>query len=399
MLRLTRVWTTGLLVTFAVLVLNASASAQTTAGYRDAHRLGGTTSFYRPPIKNVAGVKRMAGARGVAADIRTVLADSGIPETSDAVVAMLSGATSAMKVGSCSDARPNDGVLVECEFQPGATLEWMAYRPNAPKGNRAPGRIERFRWAGRNPFTAFLFRVTNNNRIYTFVLPAPCGNLSLMSVTEIRTAVAPAAPPPAPPPPPTPAPRPSPPPPPPPPPPAVVQPPPPPPPAMAKASPFFIDALAGKDRRVRPIAGRTTVNGSSVLANAGTSDFAQCSPLLGVKIGVAKKFDNDWEIAGDAGIAFSLVNDDNKVREHEVLVDFEANKYVGGGSFVGTGISLWDVTHSDSFTPAWMLHFGVPLGTHPEHPVYFVGEGRLFLRHIDDVSNNYQFWAGVRVHF
>jgi hypothetical protein len=166
-----------------------------------------------------------------------------------------------------------------------------------------------------------------------------------------------------------------------------------------KSSPFFIDVLGGKDRRVRPIAGRTTVDGSAIVANAGVADFAQCSPLLGVKIGVAKRFDNDWEIAGDAGVAFSLVSDDKKVREHEVLVDIEANKYVGGGSFVGTGLSLWDITHSDTFTPAWMLHFGVPLGTHPKHPVYFVGEGRLFLKQLDDISNNYQFWAGVRVHF
>jgi hypothetical protein len=168
-----------------------------------------------------------------------------------------------------------------------------------------------------------------------------------------------------------------------------------------KASPFFIDALVGKDRRVRPIAGRTTVNGSSVVGDPGTSnaDFAQCSPIFGVKVGVAKKFQNDWEIAGAAGMALSLVNDDHKVREHEVLVDLEANKYLSGGSFLGTGISFWDITHSDTFTPAWMLHFGVPLGTHPEHPVYFVGEGRLFLRTIDDVQNNYQFWGGVRVHF
>jgi hypothetical protein len=168
-----------------------------------------------------------------------------------------------------------------------------------------------------------------------------------------------------------------------------------------KASPFFIDALVGKDRRVRPIAGRTTVNGSSVVGNTGASnaDFAQCSPIAGIKLGVAKKFQNDWEIAGAAGVAFSLVNDDNKVREHAVLVDLEANKYLSGGSFLGTGISFWDITHSDTFTPAWMLHFGVPLGTHPKHPVYFLGEGRLFLREIDDLQNNYQLWGGVRVHF
>jgi len=46
------------------------------------------------------------------------------------------------------------------------------------------------------------------------------------------------------------------------------------------------------------------------------------------------------------------------VREHELFVDVEANKYLSGGAFVGTGISLWDLTR-----------------------------------------NNYQFFAGVRVHF
>jgi hypothetical protein len=399
-----RVCTAVSAIAFAVLVGVWPATAQTTTtdGFRNAHRLGGSTSFYKPPVTTAAALKRMAAARGIAADVRKVLADSGIPETSDAVMALLSGVNASVSGRSCSDATPVDGVLVECDFQPGATLEWMAYRPDLRKGNRTPGRLEKVRWAGKNPFKAFLFRVTNSDRIYTFVVPKLCGNLSLMSVQTMRAAALPA---PAPLPPPA-APQPPPPPPqppsPPPLPPRLLPPPPPPPPPVAvKATPFFVDALGGKDRRVRPIAGRTTVSGASVVGNAGTSnvDFAQCSPILGVKVGIAKTFANDWEIAGAAGVAFSLVNDANKVREHEVLVDLEANKYVSGGSFLGTGISFWDITHSDTFTPAWMLHFGVPLGTHPKHPVYFVGEGRLFLKKIDDASNNYQFWGGVRVHF
>ena len=167
---------------------------------------------------------------------------------------------------------------------------------------------------------------------------------------------------------------------------------------MAKGTPFFLDVLAGKDRRVRPIAGSTNVNGAQTLANAGAADYAQCSPLVGLKLGLAKRFQNDWELAGAAGIAFSLVNDDNKVREHEVMIDVEANKYLSNGVFLGTGLSIWDVTHSDSVSPAWLLHFGVPLGNHPSHPIYFLGEGRLFFNKLDDVSNNYQFWAGVRIH-
>jgi hypothetical protein len=56
---------------------------------------------------------------------------------------------------------------------------------------------------------------------------------------------------------------------------------------------LFIDMLGGKDRRVRPTTGRTTVDGSTVIANSGSSDFAQCSPLVRLKIGVGRKFQND----------------------------------------------------------------------------------------------------------
>ncbi len=155
-----------------------------------------------------------------------------------------------------------------------------------------------------------------------------------------------------------------------------------------KAPPFFFDALIGKDRRVRP----------PDLEHGRLTDWAQCSPLVGLKIGVAKTFDNYWEVAGAAGIALSLVHAKDKVRQNEFFVDGEVNKYIGT-SFLGTGISLWDLNHSDTWTPAWMIHFGIPLGTHPKHPVYFLGEGRLFFDNIDDISNNYQFWGGVRVRF
>jgi hypothetical protein len=150
--------------------------------------------------------------------------------------------------------------------------------------------------------------------------------------------------------------------------------------------PFFFDALIGKERRVRP-----------PLPEEGfLTDWAQCSPLLGLKVGVGKRFTNDWEVDGAVGVALSLVSGDDKVRQHELFVDAEVNKYLAGGSFIGTGISFWDLTRSDTFTPAWMFHFGIPFGS---SPVYFLGEGRLFFDNIDDVQNNYQFWGGVRVHF
>lgn len=544
-----RVSAIGVGVVALGLGLGSMAAAQGAAAdtWHNARRLGGSTAFYTPPLKTAASLKQMAAKRGVAGDIRTVLRESGIPETADAVLAALSGAASSVKGGFCDEATPADGTIVECEVQPGSTLLWMANRPNVRKGSRTPGRLERVRWAGKQPFKAFLFRVTNDDKIYTFVVPKPCANLSLMSVKEMegepvslsidrvcdpktgalrvtirasskalprvqrvsvgingqpagelaapswtftstkagdytldatdakgraypvapRTLRVEECPPPAPEPKPT-----------------VV-----PPtcnvslssapvkggyeiridatrsttgtsevapavtvelrdgtgavvgeklaldksltgtirvrtpgtyratttvstPRLVEAGgsryegtvtceesvtierptggvSFFVDALAGKDRRVRP----------ADLEEDQPVEFAQCSPLVGLKFGAAKRFQNDWELAGALGVAISLANGDGRVRESALFVDGEVNRYLGGGSFIGTGLSLWDLTRGDTFTPAWLLHFGVPLTKNAKYPVFFIGEGRLFFDHIDDVQNNYQFWGGVRVHF
>ena len=95
------------------------------------------------------------------------------------------------------------------------------------------------------------------------------------------------------------------------------------PPVPAGCGPFFVDAYAGWDRRVRPTGDRTTGNGNPVIANGGAGEFAQCSPLVGVAIGVRKHFENDWELTGSEGIGFSLVTDDLKVHENEVFIDVE----------------------------------------------------------------------------
>ena len=82
--------------------------------------------------------------------------------------------------------------------------------------------------------------------------------------------------------------------------------------------------------------------------------------------------------------------------EHQLFADVELNKYVGRG-FIGTGISAWDITHSDTVTPAVLLQFGVPLSASDR--VHFIGQGRMFLDNADDVENNYLVWGGVRMRF
>ena len=160
---------------------------------------------------------------------------------------------------------------------------------------------------------------------------------------------------------------------------------------------FFADAAYGKERRERPYSEK--FDDPAALGLSPSAMFGQCTPLLGVKVGYAKPFQNNWELAGSVGAAFPLTTKDDKVKKTQMLVDVEANKYLDNGVFLGTGLSLWDITRSETFTPGWLVHFGVPLNKGARVPVYFLGEGRLFFDNIDNADNNYQFWGGIRIHF
>ncbi len=358
---------------------------------QDVRQLGGSTAFYRTPLTNVASFRRMSDDPRVVANIRAVLDQGGIGTLGDRVVAAFVGATSSVVGGRCADATPADGVIVECNVAPGQELQWMAHRPRGA----APALLRNIRWAGAKSFPAYLFRVTDGDRHYTFVVPKVCGNVSLLHMEETPHAVAAvfepppvAAPVPAPvaAPPPTPEPM------------LSERAAPPPEPVfeqaatpvtstpVARATPFFVDATFGKDRRVRP--------------TDADVDVAQCSPIAGAKVGASKRFAGQWEVGGAAGVAISLVTDDDKVKEHVFFIDAELNRYVAGGNvFVGGGVSLWDLSHSDTLTPAVMVHLGLPIAPHARVPVFFLVEGRVFLDSLDDIDNNYMFWGGVRIRF
>ncbi len=154
---------------------------------------------------------------------------------------------------------------------------------------------------------------------------------------------------------------------------------------------ILFDVHGGEDRHVHPFEDTDRA-------------FAQCSPLVSLKIGIAKRFRTHYEMAGALGVAISLVSDSRKVNEREFFADAEVNRYLAGGSFIGTGLSLWDLTrwdltHSDTWTPAWLLHVGFPLSRSARRPVFLVAEGSLFLDRLDGAANNYQAWAGLRVQF
>jgi hypothetical protein len=537
---------TGIAALALALLLPVSSDAQgsSTAAPRSLRRLGGPAAFYTPPLRSAASLKQMAAKPRMADDIRAVLLEGGIPGTADAVLSVFTGATTSVKGAFCDEATPADGVIVECDVRPGTVFLWMAHRPMPKNGRRAPGRIENVRWDGTRPFKALLFRVTNDYRIYTFVLPMACSNLSLMTVTEVKgepariaadrrcdpvtgalrgtftasgkdlgrvgrvevslngqtagamtapgwslafdkpgtyafnatdtrgraypvepqTITIDACPLPAP---------------------VIIT-------TVAPTCRIVLSATpAPRGYTIRadtsgsttgtadvapavtvvlrddtgvvinqPLPGGSSADGTFTVRRAGTYrasatvttprvvetglhryegtatcdatltieppvrgnsvgvflaalggkerrvrerddtglEFGQCSPLLGLKFGVARRFTNNWEVAGAAGGALSLVSDDDKVKEHVLFADVELNKYFANNVFIGTGLSIWDITRGDTFTPAWLLHFGLPVVKDRSYSLFFIGEGRVFFDNVGDIENNYQFWAGLRLH-
>jgi hypothetical protein len=154
--------------------------------------------------------------------------------------------------------------------------------------------------------------------------------------------------------------------------------------APARSSAIFFDVVGGAERRVRPTEDTDRA-------------FAVGTPLVALKAGVARRYRNHWELAGAVGATISLVTDEQRVNRSSFFAEAEVNRYLARGVFIGTGLSLWDLTQSDMWTPAWLLHFGIPLSRSARYAVSFIGEGRLFFTRIDDVTNNCEVWGGVQV--
>jgi hypothetical protein len=71
------------------------------------------------------------------------------------------------------------------------------------------------------------------------------------------------------------------------------------------------------------------------------------------------------------------------------------------GGFVGTGLGIWDFNHGDNVSANLLIHFGAPIAKYSDDrgKMLFVVESRLFFDELDNIDNNYQFWAGLRFVF
>jgi hypothetical protein len=151
---------------------------------------------------------------------------------------------------------------------------------------------------------------------------------------------------------------------------------------------FFADVLVGGERRNRP----------ADLSEGKPTDYTQGSGFIGLKGGVAKKFESNWELGGAVGLGAMFLFKHDTTNQWPWFAEFEVNRYFGGW-FVGSGFSIWDFTRGDLWTPSWDVRFGIPLGHHPKHPLQFIGEGRWYIDHRTHLETHRQMWGGIRVHF
>ncbi len=150
---------------------------------------------------------------------------------------------------------------------------------------------------------------------------------------------------------------------------------------------FFVEGDVGKERRVR----------NEVFSDNVTRATGVCAPLVGFKLGPDIKLSPSWRFAPSGGVAINTKTGGNS----SLFAEAEFDRFSEGQSaFFGTGIGVWDITHSDTVAPTWLLQFGKRVTGEPDRSgLYFVASGRLFLNKLDDTKNNYQFWGGFRYIF
>jgi hypothetical protein len=384
--------------------LLAASTAQAQDNYKTLTRLGGGNRF-DPPLKDRAAVQKWVAKKRTQTAIAQVLEKAGLSSLNATVIDILTKAS------------PDQ--LKETDIQPGTTMVWMAFR----RGGARPDIVRNVKWGGKKPFPGFTFIIDDLNQTYTFVLPKPCSNLSLVSSEPSREkarldaekaaadkaaaekaaaekaaadrarleaerrereraeaerlarekaaaekAAAERA-------------------------------------AAEKAAAekaeaerlaaendakldWFVSGLFGKERRTRPV--ETTVGSTTT-----TTNQSLCAPLLGVKFGPELKVSPNFKVNPAVGVALNFEDGGYS----SMFAEAEFNYYSANlKNYVGASFGIWDFTHGDYVTPSIGLQFGSQVWTNAkEDKMYLVAEGRMFTRTFDaGLENNYQFWAGIR---
>jgi hypothetical protein len=393
-------------VVLSLLILPAFAAAQPVPGVRSVRSLGGPTRF-TAPVRNIAALRRSMARPAIQRDLGTVLDRAGLASLTGRVQSMLS-----------------EGLVRESTLPSGTSIDWMALR------RRGPNIVQNIRWDGARPLAGFEFVIDDLNRTYTFFVPQDCGNLSLVrsepsleaarraeiaraEAAQVEAARAEAAKAEA----------------------ARAE--------AAKAEAARAEAAKAaaakaeaaraeaarveaarqaeaarveaarqaeaarvaaeeRDLRVRPfIAGfvgkqqrQYDDNDPADLGRLTNPVQAFGDPLLGFKVGVALQMTRRWTFSPAVGLAANL----DEGSRSSLFGDAELNYIFERGAYVGTGLTLWDVTHSDNITPGWLGTFGVPVWRNDvrKHQLLLSAEWRQMFDRMSDPDVNYQFWGGFK---
>ena len=306
------------------------------------------------------------------------------------------------------------GQVTAATLPPGTVIEWMALRRAAPEV------VRNLRWDGEAPLPGFEFTVDDLSETYTFFVPAICGNLALvgrqpsleaarraevarldaaredaaraaaqeaarlaaeyeaaLEAQRAAVAAAEAA--------------------------AAEQ-------ARLAAEQTPAEYLAAleRDLRVRPVLAGffgTQQRQYDDTDSAGLGRLPLEVPrlvdvpaffdsLLVVKGGVAVKLAEHVAFAPAVGAAVNI----DDIKRTSLFADAEIDVLFGPGAYVGTGVTVRDLTHSDSVTAGVLLTAGVTVWKSDARmdQLLFGVEYRYLYAPLSDPDVNYQFWGGLK---
>ena len=154
----------GMVTAVAVVVVGLLAAAgDAVAQPHKMTRLGNPATRITAPISDTAGLQKTFTIPRNQAALSRVLDKAGLTSLTAQVLAAIT-----------------EGRVTETTVAPGTTIQWMALR-RAGRADIVSDAI----WAGTAPFEGFAFSIDDGLKRYNFVVPKACGNLALVSVTEV----------------------------------------------------------------------------------------------------------------------------------------------------------------------------------------------------------------------
>ena len=391
-----------------ILATSVASAQQATPEVRSVRVLGGPTRF-TAPVRDIPALTRSMSRPNIQRDLSTVLERAGMPILTAQVQNILS-----------------NGQVTETTLAPGTVIEWMALRRGGPNV------VRNIRWDGAAPLEGFEFIIDDMNETYTFFVPEICGNVSLVRREPSREAARRAE---------------------------IARA------EAAKAAPTrrrptrrqptrrqptrrrptrqqptrrrptrrrltrrrptrrrptrrprMRAAEAARqaeearlalerDLRVRPFIAGYFGKQQRQYDDTDPADVGRLvnpvpafgDPLVGFKGGVNLRMSQHFTFAPSIGLALNL----DESERTSFFGDAEIQYIFARGAYLGTGVSLWDFTHSDNFTLAWLGTAGVPLWRNDAayRQLQLSLEWRQMFDRMSDPDVNYQFWGGLRFLF